>query len=319
MAVEILLLAKVHQMRIHEPLGRGMVIGDGLFLSNDQAIPRRIMNETTIRTIGDMEASYLLEAPLFIHGRWEEQKALGEIAAIPYLNIKMRQIFAFYDCLWTLRDNCVNSETVFLIEREDGVRGERISVNGMAYRYDRADAEIVEEEFGRAEIQAARDKFAFRFRALEEDRITPEMEFEGARKSGRIGRAFKFHFAARVASSTFLKIANLCSCLEALFCSDSSEIAHKLAERSAVFLEAEPEKRMRIYRFVKKAYGIRSHVIHGSAVKGEVEELVGTCVGLAQLVREIFNRILSNEDEWDFFMKSEKDAFEQHFLEKILR
>lgn len=317
MAVEILFLAAVHNMRVSESLGRGIVISDNMYLSDDRTILKKILNRSTVEIIGKMEADFLLNAPLFVHGKWIEEKALSEISPLPYLNIKMRQMYAFYDSLWTLRDNCVNSETVFLIERE-GARPERVSVNGMAHRYDRFDSKIIEEYFSRKEIQLTRDMFSARIRALEESRITPEIELEYAKKSGRIGRAFKFLFAARTASSMMLKVAYQCSFLEAMFCTDSGEVSHKMAERVAIFLGETLEERDDIYRFLKKSYGIRSRVIHGSAVSGDVEGLVGTCVALDETVRKIMNRVLSNTNEWNLFMKVDREAFDQHFLTRLL-
>lgn len=317
MATEILLLAAVHKMKVGDSLGRGIGIADSMFLSDDGSIPRKILSDLTIDTIGRMEADFLLEAPLFIHGKWVEEKPLMEIDPLPLLNIKMRKIYSFYDGLWTLRDNCVNSETVFLIEREGG-RDERVSVNGMAYRYDCADSKIVDVAFTRSEIQETRDKYSARISALEESRITPELEVKMAGQSGRIGRAFKFLFATRTSSSTLLKVAYQCSFLEAMFCTDSGEISHKIAERAAVFLGSDLEERARIYRFLKKAYGVRSRVIHGGAISGDVEGLVGTCVELDGILRRIMNRVLLNTEEWDLFMKTERDAFDHHFLTRLL-
>ncbi|MEQ1917852.1 MAG: hypothetical protein ABL955_01525 [Elusimicrobiota bacterium] len=300
-----------------ESLGRGIGISDNMFLSDDKSIARRIMSDLTVDTIGRMEADFLLESPLFIHGKWMVEKPVEDIDPLPMLNIKMRKIYSFYDGLWTLRDNCVNSETVFLIEREGG-RDERVSVNGMAYRYDCADSKIVDVSFTRSEIQDTRDKYSARISALEESRITPELEVKMAGQSGRIGRAFKFLFATRTSSSTLLKVAYQCSFLEAMFCTDSGEISHKIAERAAVFLGSDMEERARVYRFLKKAYSVRSRVIHGGAISGDVEGLVGTCVELDGILRRIMNRVLSNTEEWDLFMKTERDAFDEHFLKRLL-
>jgi hypothetical protein len=63
--------------------------------------------------------------------------------------------------------------------------------------------------------------------------------------------------------------------LESLFgASELLETTHQLAQRIAVFLETDVAQREKVYRQVKKAYGYRSRVAHGtSASIGEKESL----------------------------------------------
>ena len=66
-------------------------------------------------------------------------------------------------------------------------------------------------------------------------------------------------------------------CAEALFLKDAGspedrgELGYRLALRAAYLLEDDVEKKTSVYRFVKKAYGLRSAVAHGSNLPRTVD------------------------------------------------
>jgi len=51
--------------------------------------------------------------------------------------------------------------------------------------------------------------------------------------------------------------------LESLFSDDNEAIAYKIALRAAFLIEHEAAKRKALFGFLKKAYGERSHIVHG--------------------------------------------------------
>ena len=102
-----------------------------------------------------------------------------------------------------------------------------------------------------------------------------------AEKSARYTRAVYFIQAARASSDIGVKIANYSTALEALFSTDAQELSHKLAERVACFLESAPSLRKQVFQDVKKAYGIRSKVVHGAGGSKEVQKsAVAVCVNI---------------------------------------
>lgn len=93
------------------------------------------------------------------------------------------------------------------------------------------------------------------------------------------------------------RIIDLIVALESMFSDDSEAITYKIALRVAHFMEAESEKREKIFNFVKKAYSIRSDIIHGRKEKKWISELTqdGKYTNLAFLeesVRRCLNVLL---------------------------
>ena len=61
-----------------------------------------------------------------------------------------------------------------------------------------------------------------------------------------------------------LAFLGLSASLEALLLTSSSEVTHTLAERAAVLVEKTVDERKTLYQLLKKLYGIRSKIVHGS-------------------------------------------------------
>ncbi len=62
-----------------------------------------------------------------------------------------------------------------------------------------------------------------------------------------------------------LAFAALCMTLEAILSTSPNEITHTLAERCAIVTEHRGSERLRIFKDVKKLYGIRSTIVHGKS------------------------------------------------------
>ncbi len=110
-----------------------------------------------------------------------------------------------------------------------------------------------------------------------------------------------------------MKIAMYCSLFETLFSTDAAEITHKIAHRIAVFLEQEPQKRCELYARIKKAYGIRSKVVHGDEVKMEAKMIQAISVDVDEIARRIFRKIGSSKELFDQFQAT-KGELDEYFL-----
>ena len=109
-----------------------------------------------------------------------------------------------------------------------------------------------------------------------------------------------------------LKISAYCSALECLFCEESGEIAHQLAERVACYLASDGSARLILYREVKEAYGVRSRVVHGDTLKDrKLENLARVSTSIDEVVRRVLRKVdddveyarsCSNRTEFDAYM-----------------
>jgi len=62
--------------------------------------------------------------------------------------------------------------------------------------------------------------------------------------------------------------------LESLYLRDDKELSYKLALRGAFLLGSGQKERKKIFGFLKKAYGIRGKIVHGSPPPANIGEVV---------------------------------------------
>lgn len=107
-------------------------------------------------------------------------------------------------------------------------------------------------------------------------------------KVTRFARFLQFVQAARRETFPAIKIAQMCSALESLFSTTDTELTHRLSERVAFFLGGDPQQMEDTYRFIKKAYAIRSQVTHGAPVSAR---LAGSTAEISKEMLDILRKI----------------------------
>ena len=113
-------------------------------------------------------------------------------------------------------------------------------------------------------------------------------------------------------------MALYCSSLEVLFSTDASEMTHKIAERVAAFLAESAPERLSTFHAIKKAYSIRSKVLHGDVIYEKLlAELPAACVELDQLLRRVALKQLSHEAVAVIF-EAKKEFLEEYLLSLTL-
>lgn len=311
-------ITAVHHMQVPENLGRGVHISDNLFLSNDHDLLANLLPKGALPVIGDLEVEALRRSKLFIHGQVEADIDLShhtDADSLRRLGGYLRECNGFFNVLWLIRDNSANCEQGFLLENSPD-RGLAIHSNAIILRYTKADQSVSEVCFSKKEIQAMRDAESAVTQKLNL-RFTPELEMEVLSKHGRLSRASFLQQAARGADSLLIRIVHYCTCFECLFGTDSAELSHKLAERVAVFLGTSATERSELYRKIKRAYSIRSKVVHGAGVKGDLAELKVISSDCDDILRRILLRNISDPEARALF-KGTAEELDAYFLERLL-
>lgn len=70
------------------------------------------------------------------------------------------------------------------------------------------------------------------------------------------------------------EVLDTISGLEGLLVSEKNEVTHKCAERTAILLEQEIEKRIQLQIDIREAYRLRSNVAHGSAIIDDEDSII---------------------------------------------
>lgn len=96
----------------------------------------------------------------------------------------------------------------------------------------------------------------------------------------------RFHFAAQRKRSED-RLIDLLIAAEALFLPDGGgELRYRLSQRLAFFLHDDPTKRMDVFEDIKKAYDIRSKIVHGKQPE-DVKRAGGLVVKVSEFIDKI--------------------------------
>ena len=138
------------------------------------------------------------------------------------------------------------------------------------------------------------------------------------RSSTRLSRFFYFLQSARTVTDLGVKISLYCTCLEALLSTGSSELSHKVAERTACFIESDTAAKVECYKFIKRAYNVRSKVTHGDTLSAlDAKELCEIAPRLDFYLRRVFGKLLSEKGAVDAFLGGQMEL-EEYFLHLVL-
>ena len=130
----------------------------------------------------------------------------------------------------------------------------------------------------------------------------------------RVVRAFHFWDSSSCSGTFERKAVELFISLESLFTTGSEEVTFRLASRMAWFLEnKDADKRLALYKKIKKGYSIRSNIVHGKTfVENKDLPMVQE---LHALTRDVLLRIFTDKKLLSVFSQ---DDIEPYFNELVM-
>ena len=286
--VPALFVTGLLDIEITDDLGEGIDVRHNLHITNNHARIADLLSPHFQRIIGVLEAQALLAAPAILFSR--TAVAAGQVPTSPFIDELNQFLYGtrrFLGGLWLQKDNAVDVELGFF-EAPHRANPSRVASNFLAVSTSQADERVSTITFSRLELEHVAEAFMTKFR--------PEMKDPavGTPRVSRIERALYLVQAARSHRDLTLKVAFYCMCLEALFSTSPTELAHKLAERVAYFVGRDAAARKDLYERTKAAYTVRSTVLHGDQVsKKQQTKLVEAATFCDQTLRQILTAILT--------------------------
>jgi len=319
----MILLAAIHNLRLSEPTGRGVQIADGLYLTNECSTQlERILSRPFRLAIGGNECDSLLTGPAAVYWKDVPNEA-DPLQAVQTLTMWLKCLHGFFMALWVAKDNAVNCEMGFL-EHDVPGQGLTHASNFIAALFSNARGGKDEVEFRLTEIRQARQYFSDFFlpvmfglqvgsgSALE---ITMKTRpaVVSAKGVHRLPRFLYFLSAARSADDLGVKVSLYMTCLEIMFSTEPTELTHRLSERVAFFLRRDPAERLAVYRSLRRAYDIRSKVVHGSVMSEQKQKgLPDVAREIDALLRELVLKVIVDQASRQVFDMDDTD-FEDYF------
>ncbi|MGI8380410.1 hypothetical protein ACR0S4_17745 [Priestia megaterium] len=130
-------------------------------------------------------------------------------------------------------------------------------------------------------------------------------------------RAYYFLDLARKTEFLPGKITSYISILESLF-AVKGENTHKVAERTANFIEEDESDRYTTFKAIVNIYKVRSDFIHGSEIKHSTQQsLPQTSKELDSIVRRVLTKMYSKHPELNYKNKKDKKNTDTKNFEEV--
>lgn len=284
-------------------------VSDGILLTNNPSHIQPYVQMNHIGPIGSLELECLLGGkPVLFQEKDLSTKDEARNKTVDF----MRGCQAFLSTLWSYQDNGVNFELAFAISQNDN----HIHSNSLNHFFYTATRErrifSVEEATLKKIVESKRD-YVGGLKVENEPIYTYQRK-----ESGRPNIGGTFLLQARSSHDLGVKIANYCSFFESMLSSNNVELAHQMAERAAFYLCETPQERLEHYRKSKRAYGIRSKIVHGDSVsKSQLKDIQDIAIHCDNVARELFNRVIEDKAYYDVLKSANSQDLDQFMMDKI--
>lgn len=310
-------ITSFRKLIISEPISGSVELIPGVNITNDPEVKTQWLTSECRAAIGQIESAHLERESNLVFGEFDSRD-MGGLPPDGFLITVLTWIDMLMKNAWFIKDHAMQCDAAFL--RAEIVDGVSWTKNYLAapssfsdgYAYIDKDIEMSIDELKRwAQANDLVEGY------LLEARSSPT-RFMMEKGYARSGRAMQFVVAARRAQDLAFKIANYCSAFETLFTTDSTELAYKLAERVAFFLEERGHNRRDVFATIKQAYNVRSKLVHGDTLKrNQIDELPRLSVECDSALRKILWEIFNSDDLKKTF-DTHSDAIEDYFTSLIL-
>lgn len=294
-------ITALQKVTVPDSLGNGDKIGDEMRISNDPKVKSTFLTDGFQSMVGVLEFKHLNECNVFLYSSEEVPE---DTNPLEYLNSKMYCAQDLLMATWLKSDNCINFELCFLITEKGQSFG--VTSNFLSHRYHAASGNDEEIKLSRKQLQTIRKIHIERLGIKSDQSPIPDSQF--LPDNLRLGRALTWMNAARGNFDFSVRVANFCTALETLFSTSSSEIAHQLSERVSTFLEEKLEERLAVYKKVKKAYELRSRIVHGSTTtKKASKNPKDTSIEIESISKRVVLKIVENDAIFEAFNTSDEE------------
>lgn len=301
-------IAVIHNMKLESIKNKGIPIFEGARISNgENVLSETTTNELFSETAGVHSISEFNDKVYwYFDDKFHDMKDKAEVDQVANQKVfyHLRQIESFITELWKVKDNNTYVRDGFILaysdKFEDGFTYKASLSSISTYAYGHGEVSMFSDEEIR---KASQSLVQYSFEDFTEEsfggKFPTATNFFKRNGSERMDRANYFTLAARYSFAVPMKIIFYCTALECLFTSGTSEISHKIAERVALMLGNTSQEKKELFSNVKKAYGLRSKLIHGSTIKGDDEAIINTSVQLDNILRKLIvqnNEIFKGND-----------------------
>lgn len=287
---------------------------NGTLCTEKSILDETFKNKMAYDTIGAHDIDEFYNRP-FYYLDWNSSENIKDFNGYRCTYALLRCIQNFTFDLWHIKDNSVYIFSGFLFEYDNLIADGSTYKGTLTATMSKANLEKSNTLFTERELQPVISEMPpiviDDLLKKESDYFTPTSEhFFKSGGLDRIGRASYFALEARTRHTYPTKIVSYITAMECLFTTSTSELSHRISERAAILTDGTKEAKLETYKLLKKAYDVRSKIVHGSTLTGRNDDLKEITIGLDHILRELLTR--KNE----IFTKS-NDQIDDYFLNKL--
>lgn len=320
MNINGIFISGIHSLEVDGDLKEGLVLFPheknneipGITLTNNKEKICSLLTKQLPYYVGAIEFNHIKDNyPILAFS--ESKFNITQTDPLDHLDRHLFLLKMYFFSLWLIKDNSCDLDIGFL--QYSNQKGEFVSSNTMTSNNFDCLGERKATTFTIEEIMRAADFLKTNIQIEYKNRP----KFINASPFDKVSIAHYFIQNARSVSDLGLKTLGYCSALEVLFSNgENTELTHRLAERISKFLENNLDKRIEIYKSIKKIYELRSKVAHGASIKeNKTTELIPLITCADNICRRIMQYGYVTPEEGNIFSKSKEDL-DKYFLELVL-
>lgn len=317
---EVAMFVRLDNIVVSEPLGEDLSVTGQVGISNDPRIAMAVAEP--IREIAGAGVCDELRESVFLYAMPTPAKGrLWDLPVVAKNGLSLAALLSHF--LWLTRDNSLNADYVWAWRRSGLVGTVMAHTNRHLTYWLDTRGQYGPVEVSKSDLMSTIDYMNREVRVGDTTLAQFDLNLANpdealpAKDSRRMERAWFLLQAMRTQCHLPSRVAGQCTVMEALVSTDTSGIAHKVAERVARLLENTPEERAKVYDLVKSAYAIRSSHVHGGTPKSSGEGLEAVSRDTEALVRRLIARSMQNEP-FSNALNLSNPALDKWFTELVL-
>ncbi|MCX6601784.1 MAG: HEPN domain-containing protein [bacterium] len=240
--------------------------------------------------------------------------------AVNIANAKMIAVLVPYStALWLQHDYSMEVQLSYSVYKKEGSTEKSSHIHPYPMLYYDAKGKMQGSSFTTDELNTAVSALEYADSSQTKDNKSSQPYLKCLVGFNRLNRAWLFIHAARIEHLLPYRLVNYVSCLECLLSRDTTELAHKLAERAGLLIGSNQASRFEWYKSIKEAYEHRSRFVHGGIKKCEdvtIEDLSAKC---DMALRELMSFSNGSPKYPILFLEENSEDFNNYFLGLLFR
>ena len=317
---QYIFITSLQYLKPETPLGANWGIVGDLKISNSLSVANRLITTTLQDRIGQLEINRILSGDPFVYAIASfPLEGASEESQMSVLFTYLAHTQQFMNMLWLVKDNSVNFDLGFLqYPFTTELSMVRVSSNSMSPIFSKADGKRSQVAFTTAELKEAITYYDLFLGGQEFKILNPESPLGPLGETTRLSRALYFLQAARAAWYLPEKVAYYCTCFESIVSTNPTELAHQVAERVASLIGEDPSHSVEVYRNLKRAYGTRSKLVHGSKLTDATDRYLTDSTNCDTYLRRLIHVLIAEQPVRNA-IEQNAEKVDQFFLENIFR